>query len=117
MDRGPELTLLIAVGDAPGTVAHAAFHATEDTREYLALLLEGVVRREGSSRAATPLFSDCRLEITAAGVVQRRITGPSAVPPLRAAALMKGGCYQAVLTHAGRFPSVSSAAVDVSGYV
>ena len=28
---------------------------------------------------------------------------------------MKGGCYQAVLTHAGRFPSVSSAAVDASG--
>ena len=29
-DRGPKLTLLIAVGDATGTEAQAAFHTTED---------------------------------------------------------------------------------------
>ena len=39
----------------------------------------------------------------------------SAVPPLLEAALMKGGCYQAVLTRAGRFPPVSSADVDAPG--
>ena len=31
-DREPKRTLLIAVGDATGTVAQAAFHTTEDTR-------------------------------------------------------------------------------------
>ena len=46
-DRGPELTLLIAVGDATGTEAQAAFHTTEDSREYL-MLLEALVRRRGS---------------------------------------------------------------------
>ena len=31
-DRGPKLTLLIAVDDATGTVAQAVFRTTEDTR-------------------------------------------------------------------------------------
>ena len=43
-DRGPRLKLLIAVGEAIGTVAQAAFHTTGDTFEYL-MLLEGLVRR------------------------------------------------------------------------
>ena len=45
-DRGPKLTLLIAVDDATGTVAQAIFHHTEDTRGYL-VLLEGLVRQWG----------------------------------------------------------------------
>ena len=43
-DRGPKLTMLIAVDDATGTVAQAVFHTTEDTRGYL-VLLEGLVRQ------------------------------------------------------------------------
>ena len=39
-DRGPKLTLLIAVDDATGTVAQAVFRTSEDTRGYL-VLLEG----------------------------------------------------------------------------
>ena len=45
-DRGPKLTLLIAVADATGTVAQAAFRTSEDTRGYL-VLLEGLVRQWG----------------------------------------------------------------------
>ena len=45
-DRGPKLTLLIAVDDATGTVAQAVFRTTEDTRGYL-VLLEGLVRQWG----------------------------------------------------------------------
>ena len=41
-DRGPKLTLLIAVDDATGTVAQAVFRTTEDTRGYL-VLVEGLV--------------------------------------------------------------------------
>ena len=52
-DRRPELTLLIAAADATGTVAQAAFRATEDTRGYL-MLLDSLVRRRGSSSATTP---------------------------------------------------------------
>ena len=54
-DRGPKRTLLIAVGDVTGTVAQATFQTTEDTRDYL-MLLEALVRRRGSSRAANPPF-------------------------------------------------------------
>ena len=96
------------------TVAQAAFHTTEDTRRYL-MLREGLVRQRGSSSATTPPCLHCRQEITAKGVVQWRRTSRRPYPPLREAALMKGGCYQAVLTRAGRFPSVSSAAIDASG--
>ena len=53
-DRGPKLTLLIAVDDATGTVAQAIFRTTEDTRGYL-VLLEGLVRRWGIPLA---LYSD-----------------------------------------------------------
>ena len=53
-DRGPKLTLLIAVDDATGTVAQAVFHTTEDTRGYL-VLLEGLIRQWGIPLA---LYSD-----------------------------------------------------------
>ena len=42
-DRGPKLTLLIAVDDATGTVAQAVLRADENTRGY-PVLLEGLVR-------------------------------------------------------------------------
>ena len=45
-DRGPKLTLLIAVDDATGVVAQAVFRTTEDTRGYL-VLLEGLIRQWG----------------------------------------------------------------------
>ena len=72
-ERVPKLTLLIAVGDATGTVAQAVFHATEDTRVYLALL-EGLVRRLGGSSATAPPCLQCWQEITAEDVVQWRRT-------------------------------------------
>ena len=53
-DRGPKLTLLIAVDDATGTVAQAVFRTTEDTRGYL-VLLEGLARQWGIPLA---LYSD-----------------------------------------------------------
>ena len=53
-DRGPKLTLPIAVDDATGTVAQAVFRTTEDTRGYL-VLLEGLVRQWGIPLA---LYSD-----------------------------------------------------------
>ena len=53
-DRGPKLTLLIAVDDATGTVAQAVFRTTEDTRGYL-VLLEGLVQQWGIPVA---LYSD-----------------------------------------------------------
>ena len=43
-DRGPKLTLLIAVDDATSTVAQAVFRTGEDTRSYL-VLLEGLIRQ------------------------------------------------------------------------
>ena len=45
-DRGPWLTLLLAVDDATGTVPYALFQEQEDTRGYLSLL-QGVIEREG----------------------------------------------------------------------
>ena len=53
-DRGPKLTLLIAVDDATGTVAQAVFRTTEDTRGYL-VLLESLVRQWGIPLA---IYSD-----------------------------------------------------------
>ena len=53
-DRGPKLTLLIAVDDATGTVAQAVFRTTEDTRGYL-VLPEGLIRQWGIPLA---LYSD-----------------------------------------------------------
>ena len=78
-DRGPELTLLIAVDDTTGTVAQAAFHTTEDTRRYL-MLREGLARQRGSSSATTPPCLHCRQEITAKGVVQWRRTSRRPYP-------------------------------------
>ena len=53
-DRGPKLTLLIAVDDATSTVAQAVFRTSEDTRGYL-VLLEGLIRQWGIPLA---LYSD-----------------------------------------------------------
>ena len=74
-----KLTLLIAVDDATGTVTQAAFHTTEDTHGYL-MLLEGLVRRRGSSSATTPPCLHCRQEITTKGVVQWCRTGRRPCP-------------------------------------
>ncbi len=45
-DRGPRLTLLLAVDDATGTAPYALFNEGEDTRGYLALL-QGVIEAKG----------------------------------------------------------------------
>ena len=45
-DRGPWLTLLLAVDDATGTAPHALFQEEEDTRGYLSLL-QGIIERRG----------------------------------------------------------------------
>ena len=45
-ERGPWLTLLLAIDDATGTVPHALFKAREDTRGYLSLL-EGIIEAKG----------------------------------------------------------------------
>ena len=43
---GPEFTLLLAVDDTTGMVAHAAFCEYENTRDYL-LLMRGIIERHG----------------------------------------------------------------------
>lgn len=45
-ERGPRLTLLLAVDDATGTAPFALFRQSEDTNGYL-LLLQGIVERCG----------------------------------------------------------------------
>ncbi len=45
-ERGPRLTLLLAIDDATGTAPHALFNEEEDTRGYLSLLL-GVIESKG----------------------------------------------------------------------
>jgi transposase len=45
-DRGPGLTLLLAVDDATGTLPYALFQEQEDTRGYLSLL-QGIIERRG----------------------------------------------------------------------
>ena len=45
-DRGPWLTLLLAVDDATGTAPHALFQEQEDTPGYLSLL-QGIIERRG----------------------------------------------------------------------
>lgn len=45
-DRGPWLTLLLAVDDATGTAPYALFREQEDTRGYLSLL-QGIIERKG----------------------------------------------------------------------
>lgn len=53
-DRGPMLTLLLAVDDATGTVPYALFREQEDTRGYL-LLMRSIVQCKGIPLA---LYSD-----------------------------------------------------------
>jgi len=53
-DRGPELTLLLAVDDATGTVPYGVFREQEDTHGYL-LLMRSIVQRKGIPMA---LYSD-----------------------------------------------------------
>jgi len=53
-DRGPVLTLLLAVDDATGTVPYALFREQEDTQGYL-LLMRSIVRCKGIPLA---LYSD-----------------------------------------------------------
>ena len=45
-NRGPGLTLLLAVDDATGSVPYALFQEQEDTRGYLSLL-QGIIERRG----------------------------------------------------------------------
>ncbi len=45
-DRGPWLTLLLAVDDATGMAPHALFQEQEDTRGYF-FLLQGIIERRG----------------------------------------------------------------------
>jgi len=45
-DRGPWLTLLLAIDDATGTAPYALFQEQEDTRGYLSLL-QGIIQRRG----------------------------------------------------------------------
>ncbi len=45
-ERGPWLTLLLAVDDATGTAPYALFREREDTRGYLSLL-QGIIEDEG----------------------------------------------------------------------
>ncbi len=53
-DRGPWLTLLLAVDDATGTAPHALFQEQEDTRGYLSLL-QGIIKHRGVPMA---LYTD-----------------------------------------------------------
>jgi hypothetical protein len=45
-DRGPWLTLLLAIDDATGTAPYALFQEQEDTRGYLSLL-QGIIEGPG----------------------------------------------------------------------
>lgn len=45
-DRGPVLTLLLAIDDATGTAPYALLQEQEDTRGYLALL-QGIIEKQG----------------------------------------------------------------------
>ena len=45
-DRGPVLTLLLAIDDATGTAPYALLQEQEDTRGYFSLL-EGIVKQQG----------------------------------------------------------------------
>ena len=53
-DRGPWLTLLLAVDDATGTVPYALFREQEDTEGYF-YLMKGIIERRGIPLA---LYSD-----------------------------------------------------------
>ena len=45
-ERGPWLTLLLAIDDATGTAPYALFREREDTRGYLSLL-QGIIEGKG----------------------------------------------------------------------
>ena len=53
-ERGPWLTLLLAIDDATGTVPYALFRKQEDTKGYLQLL-KGIIQQKGIPLA---LYSD-----------------------------------------------------------
>ena len=53
-DRGPWLTLLLAVDDATGTVPYALIQEQEDTRGYLSLL-QGIIERQGGRWQCIPM--------------------------------------------------------------
>ena len=54
-DRGPWLTLLLAVDDATGTVPHGLFREREDTQGYFELL-KGIIARHGIPLG---VYTDC----------------------------------------------------------
>ena len=56
-ERGPWLTLLLAVDDATGSVPYALFQEQEDTAGYFRLVT-GIVKRRGIPLA---LYSDCHI--------------------------------------------------------
>jgi len=64
-ERGPVLTLLLAVDDATGKVPYALFREQEDTQGYL-LLLRGIIERCGIPLAVYTdrhsVFGHCRRE-------------------------------------------------------
>ena len=74
-DRGPVLTLLLAVDDATGTVPYALFHKQEDTQGYF-LLLRGVIERHGIPLAVYTdrhaVFRQTRPLLAQAGTDQER---------------------------------------------
>jgi transposase len=62
-DRGPVLTLLLAIDDATGMAAHALFQSGETTQGYL-LLMQGVLKRHGIPLA---LYSDRHVALVRSG--------------------------------------------------
>ena len=53
-DRGPVLTLLLAIDDATGTAPYALLQEQEDTRGYLSLL-QGIIKQRGVPMAVSPM--------------------------------------------------------------
>ena len=68
-DRGPGMTLLLAIDDATGTAPYALFQEQEDTRGYLTLL-QGIIEGHGVPMA---VYTDGH------AVFQPRRTGPDGV--------------------------------------
>ncbi len=76
-DRGPWLTLLLAVDDATGTAPHALFQEQEDTRGYLSLL-QGIIERRGVPMAVyTDRHAVFESRRCPSGLSQVRRKGPS----------------------------------------
>jgi hypothetical protein len=72
-DRGPVLTLLLAIDDATGTAPHALLQEQEDTRGYLSLL-QGIIENQGVPMA---VYTDGH----AVFQPRRCAWDPSQVPP------------------------------------